>query len=60
MNEVRGVQHELAYGALAKGELDATEIYTTDPQIEELSLFLLDDDLAFFPRYDAIFCIAWI
>ena len=44
-----------ASGALAKGELDATKMYHHDPQIEELSLFLLDDDLAFFPRYDAIF-----
>ena len=54
MREVRGVQHELAYEALARGQLDATDIYTTDPQIEKLSLALLRDDLAFFPRYDAV------
>jgi len=52
--ETRGVQHELAYEALARGQLDVIDIYTTDPQIEKLSLVLLRDDLAFFPRYDAV------
>jgi osmoprotectant transport system permease protein len=52
--DVRGVQHELAYEGLASGQLDVTDIYTTDPQIEKLSLVLLDDDLRFFPRYDAV------
>ena len=52
--EVRGVQHELAYEALARGQIDLMDIYTTDPQIEKLSLTLLRDDLAFFPRYDAV------
>jgi len=54
MREVRGVQHELAYEALARGQIDAMDIYTTDPQIEKLSLVLLRDDLGFFPRYDAV------
>jgi osmoprotectant transport system permease protein len=52
--DLRGVQHELAYEALARGQLDVVDIYTTDPQIEKLSLVLLRDDLAFFPRYDAV------
>jgi osmoprotectant transport system permease protein len=52
--EARGVQHELAYEALARGQLDVVDIYTTDPQIEKLKLVLLRDDLAFFPRYDAV------
>jgi osmoprotectant transport system permease protein len=54
MNDVRGLQHELAYEAMAKGQIDVTDIYTTDPQIEQLSLVLLDDDRSFFPRYDAV------
>jgi osmoprotectant transport system permease protein len=54
LRDVRGVQHELAYEGLASGQLDVTDIYTTDPQIEKLSLVLLDDDLRFFPRYDAV------
>jgi osmoprotectant transport system permease protein len=55
LENVRGVQHELAYDALANGQLDVTDIYTTDPQIEKLSLAVLDDDLRFFRRYDAVF-----
>jgi osmoprotectant transport system permease protein len=54
MREVRGVQHELAYEALARGQIDVMDIYTTDPQIAKLSLVLLRDDLGFFPRYDAV------
>jgi len=54
MSDVRGIQHELAYEAMAGGQIDIMDIYTTDPQIEKLSLILLDDDLAFFPRYDAV------
>jgi osmoprotectant transport system permease protein len=51
---VRGVQHELSYEALADGQADVTDIYTTDPQIERLALVLLSDDRAFFARYDAV------
>jgi len=54
MTDVRGLQHELAYDAMATGQIDVTDIYTTDPQIEKLSLVLLRDDLEFFPRYDAV------
>src|SRR5688572_1895803 len=51
---VIGIQHELAYAALASGKIDATDIYTTDAQIERMRLRVLDDDLGFFPRYDAV------
>lgn len=51
---VRGIQHELAYQALANGDIDVTEIYTTDAQIQRLGLKMLEDDRAFFPRYDAV------
>jgi osmoprotectant transport system permease protein len=54
MRDVRGLQHELAYEALASGQIDVMDIYTTDPQIERLPLMLLEDDLGFFPRYDAV------
>ncbi len=54
MSDARGIQHELSYDAIASGQIDVTDIYTTDPQIEQLNLTLLDDDLAFFPRYDAV------
>jgi osmoprotectant transport system permease protein len=52
--DVRGVQHEMALEALAHGELDVTDVYTTDAQIDRLDLRLLADDLGFFPRYDSV------
>lgn len=54
MNSVRGIQHELAYGALASGQADVTDVYTTDPQIERLNLTVLEDDRHFLPVYDAV------
>ena len=54
MRDVRGIQHDLAYGALASGEADVMDIYTTDAQIAKLNLKVLEDDRGFFPRYDAV------
>jgi osmoprotectant transport system permease protein len=55
LRNVRGVQHDLAYQGIAAGDIELTDIYTTDPQIERLSLELLDDDAGFFARYDAVY-----
>jgi osmoprotectant transport system permease protein len=52
--EVRGVEHHLAFEALAAGHADVIDAYTTDPEIDRLSLRVLDDDRGFFPRYDAV------
>ncbi|MBW3624250.1 MAG: ABC transporter permease subunit, partial [Armatimonadetes bacterium] len=54
MNNVRGIQHELAYTAIDSGQIDVMEIYTTDAQIAKLGLKMLGDDKDFFPRYDAV------
>jgi osmoprotectant transport system permease protein len=54
MTNVRGIQHDLAYGAIADGQADVIDIYTTDAQIEKLGLKTLKDDRDFFPRYDAV------
>jgi osmoprotectant transport system permease protein len=54
MTRVTGIQHELAYGALASGQIDGTDVYTTDAEIERLGLRVLEDDRGFFPRYDAV------
>jgi osmoprotectant transport system permease protein len=54
MPNVRGIQHELAYTAIAEGAIDVMEIYTTDAQIGRLHLQMLEDDRGFFPRYDAV------
>ena len=52
--DVRGIQHELAWDAIAHGSIDATDVYTTDAQIDALDLVVLEDDHEFFPRYDAV------
>ena len=54
MLNVSGLQHELAYTALASGQIDGTDIYTTDAEIQRLGLRVLEDDRRFFPRYDAV------
>lgn len=49
-----GIDHGLAYEALAAGRIAVTDIYTTDAQIERLGLVVLLDDAGYFPRYDAV------
>ncbi|OZI32357.1 amino acid ABC transporter permease [Bordetella genomosp. 10] len=49
-----GLDHGLAYDALAKGQVDVIDIYTTDARIKSLGLRVLRDDLGYFPRYDAV------
>ncbi len=53
--QVAGTDHDLAYKALVNGQLDVMDVYTTDAEIEHYGLTLLEDDLAAFPRYDAVF-----
>ena len=50
----QGLDHGLAYSALAAGQIDATDIYTTDAQVKRLGLRVLVDDAGYFPRYDAV------
>jgi osmoprotectant transport system permease protein len=50
----QGLDHGLAYQALARGQIDLTDIYTTDAQIAAQGLVVLEDDAAYFPRYDAV------
>ncbi len=51
---VRGMQHELAYAALASGAIDVTDVYTTDAEVAALDVAVLDDDLHHFPPYRAV------
>jgi osmoprotectant transport system permease protein len=53
-SNVSGLDHDLAYKALQSGAIDATDLYTTDAEIRRYALLPLDDDLAFFQRYDAV------
>lgn len=49
-----GLDHGLAYEAIAAGKIDVMDVYSTDAKIERYHLRVLDDDRKFFPRYDAV------
>jgi len=49
-----GLDHGLAYDAVAAKQIDAIDIYTTDAKIDHLGLRVLEDDKKYFPRYDAV------
>ena len=50
----RGLDHGIAYEALAAGEIDVMDLYTTDAKIERYAIVALEDDRRFFPPYDAV------
>lgn len=52
--KVFGMDHDLAYRGLESGSIDATDLYTTDAEIRHYGLCVLDDDLHYFPFYDAV------
>lgn len=52
---IRGIDHDLAYRAIAAGQIAVTDVYTTDAEIATYKLTVLRDDRQFFPRYDAVF-----
>ena len=49
-----GLDHGLAYEAIAAGRIDVMDIYSTDAKIERYGLRVLEDDRGFFPKYDAV------
>jgi len=51
---VRGLDHGLAYEALSGGQVDVIDAYATDAKILRYQLRVLEDDLRFFPAYDAV------
>lgn len=51
---VRGLDHDLAYRGLESGAIDGIDVYTTDAEIAYYDLFLLQDDQRHFPVYDAV------
>jgi osmoprotectant transport system permease protein len=52
--DVRGMDHRLAYEALVSGSIDVTELYTTDAEVRRFDLVALEDDRHFFPLYEAV------
>ena len=49
-----GLDHGLAYEAIAKAQVDVIDIYSTDAKIARYGLRVLQDDRGFFPKYDAV------
>ena len=52
--DVTGMDQRLAYQAILSGAIDVMDFYATDAEIKRYDLFVLGDDRAFFPRYDAV------
>ena len=50
-----GIDHGLGYSALASGSIEVKDAYSTDAKIEQNDLVALEDDLHFFPTYEAVF-----
>ena len=49
-----GLDHGLAYDAIAAHRVDLIDIYSTDAKVGRYKLRVLKDDLNFFPKYDAV------
>jgi osmoprotectant transport system permease protein len=54
-SNVKAIDHGLGYQALADGQVDIKDCYTTDAEIQKFNLVVLTDDLHFFPLYRAVF-----
>lgn len=53
-HSVRGIDHQLAYRALAEGQIDVTDLYATDAEIAYYDLVVLTDDRSYFPEYAGV------
>lgn len=53
-DDVRGLDHDLAYRGIESGSIDVIDLYSTDAEIEFYGLRALDDDLRHFPEYQAV------
>jgi osmoprotectant transport system permease protein len=51
--EVRALQQTLKYEAVAAGDVDVLDVYTTDGRLLVYDLVVLQDDRDFFPPYQA-------
>jgi glycine betaine/choline ABC-type transport system substrate-binding protein len=50
----RSLEAGLMYAAAAHGRVDVVSAYSTDGRVERMGLALLEDDLRFFPPYEAV------
>ena len=50
----KGIEHGLAYQAIATSNIELTDAYSTDGELTRYGLRILVDDREFFPRYLAV------
>ena len=53
--DVTGLDHDLAYRAVASGSIDVIDLFSTDAEIVAYHLRTLDDDRHVFPAYRAVY-----
>ncbi len=53
-SDVAGLEHQVAYRALDRGDIAVTDLYTTDADVLYYHLRVLKDDRHFFPEYTAV------
>ncbi|MGI9228898.1 MAG: glycine betaine ABC transporter substrate-binding protein [Gammaproteobacteria bacterium] len=53
--QVKGLDHDLAYRGLESGDIAVTDLYNTDAEIVYYQLRRLSDDKRFFPEYQAVY-----
>jgi osmoprotectant transport system permease protein len=53
IDELRGMDHGLAYEAIRTGRIDVVDTWTTDGKLLRYRIRILEDDQRFFPPYDA-------
>lgn len=54
LHRVGVMEHALTYRAIASGDVEVMDVFSTDGQLERLRLRLLEDDRRFFPDYSAV------
>ncbi|MCQ6277191.1 glycine/betaine ABC transporter substrate-binding protein [Bacillus sp. V3B] len=52
--DVKGMDHGMMYRAIAGGDVDVINSYTTDGQLQVFDLRVLEDDKSYFPPYHAL------
>jgi osmoprotectant transport system permease protein len=52
--ELRAMDHDVAYKAIAARRIDVMDLYTTDAEVAALDLVVLEDDRRHFPPYEAV------
>ena len=51
---VEGLEGNIRYQAIASGRIDVTDAYETDAMLTKMDLVPLEDDISFFPPYQAV------